>query len=158
MDFEPIAIVGRSCLFPGASTPEELWDLVAAGRCTISSCPEDRWRAPKSRVLREKGRQPGRACTDRGGYVHVADFDPRGYAINASEILRHDELLSWVLHTARQALRDAGTDAPDRTPASTGAIFGLLCVPTEKFAGFAESFWLGEHKDAACRFNSGLTA
>jgi acyl transferase domain-containing protein/3-hydroxymyristoyl/3-hydroxydecanoyl-(acyl carrier protein) dehydratase len=160
MDFEPIAIVGRSCLFPGASTPEELWDLVAAGRCAISSCPQDRWRAPKRAVLAEKGRQPGRACTDRGGYVvdFVRRFDPRGYAIDPHEILRHDELLSWVLHAARQALRDAGTDVPDRTPARTGAIFGLLCVPTEKFAGFAESFWLGEHKDAACRFNSGLTA
>ena len=89
---------------------------------------------------------------------HVPNFDPRGYAIHPDEILRHDELLSWVLHAARQALRDAGTDAPHRTPARTGAIFGLLCVPTEKFAAYAESFWLGEPKDAACRFNSGLTA
>src|SRR5580700_9235302 len=118
MDFEPIAIVGRSCLFPGASTPEELWDLVAAGKCAISSCPQDRWRAPKSSVLAGKARQPGRACTDRGGYIadFVRSFDPRGYTIHPNEILRHDDLLSWVLHTARQALRDAGTDAAEGTP------------------------------------------
>lgn len=168
MDFDPIAIVGRSCLFPGASSPEKLWDLIAAGRPAISSCPPDRWRAPKRDILAGHARrhvgQPGRAWTDRGGYVVDFDnqFDPRGFAIHPNEISRHDELPRWTLHTARQALRDAGLGAPDGTPARSGAIFGLLCVPTEKFASYAESFWLGERlqdqKDPVHRFNSGLTA
>jgi acyl transferase domain-containing protein/3-hydroxymyristoyl/3-hydroxydecanoyl-(acyl carrier protein) dehydratase len=160
MDFEPVAIVGRSCLFPGASTPVQLWDLVATGRCAISSCPENRWRASKKSILTDQGHQPGRACTDRGGYVSdfANRFDQRGFAIDPSEILRQDEQVRWVLHTARQALLDAGLSLPDATPARTGAIFGLLCVPTEKFASFAESFWLGQPEDPAARFNSGFAA
>ncbi len=160
MDFEPIAIVGRSCLFPGASTPQQLWSLIASGQNAISRCPQHRWRVPKHMVLAEKERQPGRAYTDHGGYVadFPTHFDPRGFALDPNEILRHDELVRWVLHTARQALRDAGCNGPERTPARTGAIFGLLSVPTEKFASFTESFWLGQREDPVCRFNSGLTA
>ncbi|MGB6945776.1 MAG: beta-ketoacyl synthase N-terminal-like domain-containing protein [Bryobacteraceae bacterium] len=160
MDFEPVAIVGRSCLFPSASTPEQLWDLVARGRCEISSCPENRWRASKKAILTDQGHQPGRACTDRGGYVSdfANQFHPKGFAIDPAEIRQHDEQVRWVLHTARQALLDARLSVPDGTPARTAAIFGLLCVPTEKFASFAESFWLGQPEDPVARFNSGLVA
>src|SRR5271165_26337 len=160
MDFPPIAIVGRSCLFPGASTPGQLWGLIEAGRDTTSNCPQERWRVPKRAILSEKRRHPGRACTDRGGYVSdfARHFEPRGFAIDRDEIARHDELLRWTLHTARAALHDAGCDAPAQTPARTGAIFGLLCVPTEKFASLVESFWLGQREDPLARFNSGLVA
>ena len=157
MDFEPIAVVGRSCLFPGASTPEQLWELIAGGRYAVSNCPDQRWRVSKRAVLAEKVRAPGQAYNDRGGYVagFAQRFDPRGFALDPAEILKHDELLHWLLHTARQALRGIGMD---RAPARSGAIFGLLCVPTEKFASFAESFWLGQSEDPAGRFNSGLMA
>jgi acyl transferase domain-containing protein/3-hydroxymyristoyl/3-hydroxydecanoyl-(acyl carrier protein) dehydratase len=160
MEFEPVAIVGRSCVFPGASTPDQLWDLVVTGRHAISSCPENRWRASKAAILAPGRRQPGRACTDRGGYVldFAGEFEPRGFAIDPAELSRYDESVRWVLHAARQALRDARLNVPDGTPARTAAIFGLLCVPTEKFASFAESFWMGQPEDPLARFNSGLTA
>ena len=32
MSFEPIAIVGQSCLLPGANSPEALWEAVSQGR------------------------------------------------------------------------------------------------------------------------------
>jgi acyl transferase domain-containing protein/3-hydroxymyristoyl/3-hydroxydecanoyl-(acyl carrier protein) dehydratase len=155
---DPIAIVGRSCLFPGATTPEQFWKLLAEGRCAISSSPENRWRVPKAAVLAEKIRQPGRACTDRGGYVANFALDARGFAADANEILRYDEFMQRTLHTAREAMRDAGVNAPEATPARSGAIFGLLCLPTDKFARFTESFWRGQPEDPLSRFNSGLPA
>ena len=35
-DREPVAIVGMSCRFPGAESPAQFWDLVAAGGDAVS--------------------------------------------------------------------------------------------------------------------------
>lgn len=37
------AIVAMACRFPGASTPEEFWDLLAAGRDAVTTVPPGRW-------------------------------------------------------------------------------------------------------------------
>ena len=37
---EPIAIVGMSCVFPGASDLDEYWDLLSNGRDAVNKVPE----------------------------------------------------------------------------------------------------------------------
>ena len=111
MFFEPIAIIGQSCVLPGALTPAELWDLVLTGRDVLTCPPPGYWRTDPRLVLSEfSAGTLDKTWTDRGGYVQgfPSVFDPEGFAIPADEILAYDPLVHWVLHTAREALADAG--------------------------------------------------
>ena len=125
--FEPIAIVGRGCVFPGAVTPAEFWDLIVNGRNAVSSCPEDRWRIPVASVL---GKGPEKSFTDKGGYV--TGFTPAADS-------RLDQLNQWLLYCAREALQEAGIR---QTPPRTGAVAGVLGLPSESLAQYAENIWL----------------
>ena len=51
MIFEPIAIVGRACLLPGAESPAALWEAVRAGTDLSSVVPAGRWRTPRHAVV-----------------------------------------------------------------------------------------------------------
>jgi len=43
--WEPIAIVGVACRAAGAETADELAEVVAAGRITVTEVTPDRWAA-----------------------------------------------------------------------------------------------------------------
>ncbi len=161
--FEPIAIVGRSCVLPGALSPEELWAAVVAGRDLTSNAPEGRWGLPRGLAVAEGGkRSPDRAWHDRGGYVRGFDeiFDAGGFALPAGEISRLDPLVQWLLHAGREALASAGSDG---VLERTGVVIGNLSFPSVGASRFAESVWRGESldgetPDARDHFGSGLPA
>ncbi|MFO0697380.1 MAG: beta-ketoacyl synthase N-terminal-like domain-containing protein, partial [Polyangiales bacterium] len=166
MSFEPIAIVGRACVLPGALSPAELWQAVVEGRDLLGPAPDDRWGIAKERILTADPSRSDDACwSDRGGYVRGFEgvFDPNGFALAPDEVRALDPLFQWVLHTAREALRD-GRFAGD--PARVGAIFGNLSFPSSSMSRYAERVWLGGSADtvglapvdARNRFMSGLPA
>lgn len=164
MPFAPVAVVGRACLLPGASSPEELWRALAAGRDLLGTTPDGRWRLDRSRVLAAfVGADRDCALSDRGGYVLGFEeaFDPRGFGIDAPSIASLDPLFQWTLHTARQALRDARHEG--RGGDRTGLVLGNLSFPSSALARFAEAVWLGARwteplPDPRNRFMSGLPA
>ena len=42
--YQPIAIVGIGCRFPGDATdPEKFWDLISQGKSALTTIPTDRW-------------------------------------------------------------------------------------------------------------------
>ena len=116
MAFEPIAIVGRGCVVPGACDPDTFWANIMAG---------------KSSLAPEAG----------GGIVRDSDpaFDPAGFAVDAGEIMRLDPIYRWVLHAARQALREAGR-AGEPLPGA-GLVLGNLSYPSAGLVAFAEETW-----------------
>ena len=137
MEQEPIAIVGRGCVVPGALDPDTFWENIAASRCSLD---------PAS----------------GGGLVRDFDasFDATGFALDAEEVIRLDPLYQWVLHAARQALREAGPAAARRPGA--GLVLGNLSYPSAGLVTFAEQIWRegrpSPGTDPRNRFSSGLPA
>ena len=97
-------------------------------------------------------------------------FDPSGFELQADEILRLDPVFQWVLHTAREALRDSGHNGQRE---GVGAVFGNLSFPSAGLSRFAEATWIARGEglgsdalralgrdqiDPRNRFNSGLPA
>ncbi|MBU0991237.1 MAG: 1-acyl-sn-glycerol-3-phosphate acyltransferase [Proteobacteria bacterium] len=148
MQFEPIAIIGCSCVFPGALTPEELWEQIKNGRDLLSIVPENYWRTDPRLVMADSSKNAfDLTWTDRGGYVKGFEsvFRPDGFAIPAAEVQRLDPLIHWILHTAREALNDSGYYGKEGL--KTGAIFGNLSYPSHSLQEFSEGFWL-DHQSA----------
>lgn len=155
--FEPIAIVGRACILPGAQNPAALWDLVTTGRIALSAVPEGRWGVPKSEIM------GALIASDRGGYV--TDFAPAQSSVSGeiAELERLDPSVAWLLACAKAAVAEAGLA---RAPETSALIIGNLSYPTDAMTRFVEAYWLCQQgaeraeefasQDPRNRFCSGL--
>lgn len=143
MPFEPIAIIGCSCVFPGALTPDALFDIVNQGRDLLSPVPENYWRTDPRLVMAASPKEAfDLTWTDRGGYVTGFEkvFDPTGFTLSPSEIAICDPLIHWLLYCGKEALKDAGSFGKEG--GRRGAVFGNLSYPSHTMQEFAESVWL----------------
>ena len=166
--FEPIAIVGRACVLPGALNPAALFDAVRNARILIDEAPSGAWGLDSRRLIHE--REPGPSqeyvVSNRGGYVSGFEdvFDATYFADRIPEVERLDPLTQWLLHCTRLALEEAGVE---QAPARTGFVVGNLSYPTVEHTRFVQDHWLetGEHaprrdqagrsSDPRNRFSSG---
>ena len=148
--FEPVAIVGRSCVLPGATTPEELFDASLAGRCLLTPTPRDQWRGVDPAQLLASDKQGLRVSSATGGYVQTS-FDLSHFASRIPDLDKLDPIVPWLAQCAQQAL--GGPLAAPRT----GLIVGNLSYPSTMGTAFVEAFWTGEgNDDPRNRFSSGL--
>ncbi|TDO09205.1 FabA-like protein [Mycobacterium sp. BK086] len=148
--FEPVAIVGRSCVLPGAATPEELFDASLTGRCLLTPTPRDQWRGVDPGKLLASDKQGLRVSSATGGYVETS-FDLTQFAARIPDFDRLDPIVPWLAQCAQQAL-----GGPLAAP-GTGLIVGNLSYPSTMGTAFVESVWTGQgNDDPRNRFSSGL--
>jgi acyl transferase domain-containing protein/acyl carrier protein len=126
-DLEPLAIVGMSCRYPGGVTsPDELWQLVEAGRDAAAGLPDDRgW--DLERLYDPDPDQAGKVYMNGGSFLRgIGDFDPEFFGISLREALAIDPQQRLALEVAWEALEDAGIDPTSLRGSDAGVFCGVM--------------------------------
>ncbi|GAA1903115.1 hypothetical protein GCM10009716_11300 [Streptomyces sodiiphilus] len=126
---EPLAVVGLAGRYPGAASPDELWEVLREGRDRVTPIPADRW---DNRPWFDARRgTPGRTYAEWGAFCDgVTEFDAGFFGITAQQARLMDPHERLFLQTAWEALEDGG-----HTP-------GSLAAQTEGEVGvFAGHMW-----------------
>ena len=107
----PLAIIGISCIFPGADGLEEYWHNIRNGVDVITDVPDTHW-SPDDYFSADP-KAPDMTYAARGGFLPPVDFNPLDFGIAPNALEATDTAQLLALYTARRALIDAGY-GPDR--------------------------------------------
>lgn len=120
---QPIAIIGASCRFPGASGLEEFWQLLRAGGNAVSTVPKDRWDPD---ALEADPAARWSAATRYGGFIHgIREFDCAFFGISPREAAAMDPQQRLLLETAYEAFEDAGVPMDALAGSETAVYVGI---------------------------------
>ena len=161
MRFEPIAIVARACVLPGALDPETLFRNILDKKSSVTPAPENLWRVKIGEVLKLGEKLPDHAFSDVGGHVRGFEniFDPNGFAKEAALVSKLDPIFQWVLHCGRICMDATNKNRADIAGA-TGLVLGNLGFPSRAMAQYAEDFYWQRESEIHPfhRFNCGMPA
>ncbi|MBI1773532.1 MAG: polyketide synthase, partial [Burkholderiales bacterium] len=112
-----IAVIGMSCVFPGAANIEAFWSLLEQEICAVKCIPPERWDAADL---------PASAAPYAGFIDDAACFDPAFFGISPKEAFALDPRQRLSLQLAWWALEDAGIAADSLKEARLGVFIGAV--------------------------------
>ena len=122
---EPIAILGMGCRYPGADSPEALWELVMSGKDAICDVPADRWDVDA--LYDADLSRPGKLPSRRGGFLRNLDrMDAAFFGISPREAPHVDPRQRLMLEVAWEALEEAAIPPDSLAHSKTGVFVATL--------------------------------
>ncbi len=121
---EPVAVIGMSCRFPGADSPEAFWRLLRDGVDAITEVPRERWNIDQ--YYDPNPEAPGRIYTRHGGFLKDIDkFDSWFFRISPREAASIDPQQRLLFEVAWEAIEAAGIPAESLKGSLTGVFVGV---------------------------------
>jgi len=122
--YEPIAVIGMGCRFPGANNPQEFWQLLSNAQDAITQIPPEHW--DKDQYYDEQHGTPGKICNNYGGFVpHLKEFDASFFRIAPREAASLDPQQRLLLEVIWEALENAAIAADQIQASQTGVFIGI---------------------------------
>lgn len=123
-----VAIIGMSCIFPGAPNLKVFWDNIINAVDSIREAAPEEWDAEHYR--KKNANQFGRIYCTRGGFItEFADFDPLEFGIMPTSLKGSDPDQFLALRAAAEALQDAGYSHKNFDGARADMILGRTAAP-----------------------------
>ena len=124
---EPIAIIGISCRFPNAKTPEAFWQLLRNGVDAITEIPPERWSIDT--FYHPEAATPEKMNTRWSGFLEQVDqFEPSFFGVAPREAQQIDPQQRLLLEVSWEALENAGIIPESLAGSQTGVIIGISSV------------------------------
>lgn len=121
---EPLAVVGLAGRYPGARTPQQLWEVLAEGEDRATAVPADRW--DHTAYFDARRGTPGRTYSRWGAFCEgVAEFDAGFFHFDDRQAELTDPHERLLLQTAWEAVEDAG-HTPEGLAEQTGRAVGVF--------------------------------
>ena len=123
MSADRIAVVGISCRYPDADSPDDLWKNVLAGRRAFRRLPDERMRMED--YYSPDPATPDKFYTQKAAVIEGFEFDRVKYRV-AGSTFRSTDMTHWLaLDTAARALADAGfAEGAGLNRQATGVVIG----------------------------------
>lgn len=123
--FQPLAIVGMSCRFPGGlETIAQLEQGLKSRYCAIDKVPSDRWDV--DRYYSSDNTAKGKTYMHRGGFLKqdISKFDAAFFGISPRDADAMDPQQRLLLEVVWEAFENAGLSAPEHAGRSVGVYVG----------------------------------
>ncbi|MCF8070029.1 MAG: hypothetical protein K9L30_15720 [Desulfobacterales bacterium] len=124
----PVAIVGISGIFPGASDLETFWKNITDKVNTAAEIPAERWVGDADSIY-SKMLCPDKTVSKRACLIKDTKFDLDGLNIDASLLKQLDPLYHMVLDAGRKAFASCNSDSIDKD--RIGTILAAIALPTD---------------------------
>jgi acyl transferase domain-containing protein/NAD(P)-dependent dehydrogenase (short-subunit alcohol dehydrogenase family)/NADPH:quinone reductase-like Zn-dependent oxidoreductase/acyl carrier protein len=112
----------------GIQNPDDLWQMISAGRDGVCEVPRDRW--DWRRYYSEDPDAPGKIYVRSGGFLQqdIRQFDAEFFGISPREAMVLDPQQRLLLETSWEAIDDAGLSLDRIAGTRTGVYIGALTL------------------------------